>query len=262
MTLKSEYGGQMMSRIFLSLLVATVAFANTTVDAQSLCPNEEILIFGSTYGYTTVGCKKDGKECGKVASSTIVFYPNKVSNTGCADAPNCQACAAKLPKADAKAKGNFVYGGRQIFLDTTNGVSKLERLQFAMVEGDKSDTHYAVFEVSVVYNLKGKDPIFFACPIALQLPSDPGIPDPLRAVNKTVEGETQLIVADGDKKTSFKIVESQGSFGVVNTKLLRRLDENPVPPAIVPVEKGASSKSTPARPTPAKRKRATPVEDK
>ena len=258
----------MMSRIFLSLLVVvTFACTSNSVFAQAVCPNQEILIFGSAYGYTTTVCKKNGMDCGKTASSTIVFYNNKVSKTGCADAPNCQTCSAKLPKADAKAKGNFVYSGRQIFLDTTNGVSKLDNLQFAMVEGDKSDTHYAVFEVSVVYNLEGSDPIFFACPIALQLPGDPGIPNPLKAANKTVEGETHLIVADGDKKKSFKIVDSRGSFGVVNTKLLRKLDKNPVPPAVVPAEKRASSETTPARPTPArptpaKRKRVTPVEDK
>lgn len=245
-----------MSRILLSLLVSTIALTSTTY-AQSVCPNEEILIFGSAYGYTTTVCSKDGKNCGQAASSTIVFYHDKVSKTGCADAPNCDSCASKLPKSDAKAEGNFVYAGRQIFLDTTDGISKLDNLQFAMVEGDKSDTHYAVFEVSVVYNLKGKDPAFFACPIALQLPGDPGIPSPLRAVDKTVEGETQLIVTDDGKETSYKIVESRGKHGVVKTKLLRTLDKNPVPPAAKPAAKRALSKPTPAKP-----RRVTPVEDK
>ena len=253
----------MISRILLSLLLVAIALTSTTACGQTVCPNEEILIFGSAFGYTTTLCNKDGKKCEKTASSTIVFYHDKIAKTGCAKAPNCESCAAKLPKSDAKAKGNFVYGGRQIFLDTTDGVSKLGNLQFAMVEGDRSDTHYAVFEVSVVYNLEGKDPVFFACPIALQLPGDPGIPDPLSAVNKTVEGETQLIVTDGKKETSFKIVESRGSFGVVKTKLLRTLDKNPVPPAPKPAKRALSKRPTPAKPTPAKpRRRVTPVEDK
>ena len=132
------------------------------------------------------------------------------------------------------------------------------------VEGDKSDTHYAVFEISVAYNLKGKDPIYFACPIALQLPGDPAIPGPLEAANKTVEGETHLIVTDPEskKEKSFKIVEAQGNNGIIKTKLMRTLEKNPVPPA-KPAAKARPTKASPKRkPTPAKRRRVTPVEDK
>lgn len=253
----------MMSRILLLMLASAVALTTTTAYSQTECPKEEILIFGSVYGYTTSICNKSGKKCSDSASPTIVFHRNKVAKVGCADAPNCGTCASKLPKA-AAAKGNFVYGGRQIFLDTTDGVSKLESLQFAMVEGDKSDTHYAVFEISVVYNLEGKDPTYFACPIAMQLPGDPAIPGPLEAANKTVEGETHLIVTDPEtkKEKSYKIIEAQGNHGIIKTKLLRTLDKNPVP-AAKPAAKARPTKAAPKRkPTPAKRRRATPVEDK
>lgn len=244
-----------MSRIFMALLVAIFALICSNAGAQSVCPNQEILIFGSAYGYTTSVCAKNGKECGQSASSTIVFFPNKVTKAGCAKAPNCDSCATKLPASNGKSKGNFVYGGRQIFLDTTNGVSQIDNLQFAMVPGDKSDTHYAIFEVSVVYSLEGKKPVYFACPIAIQLPGDPGIPDPLEGASKSVEGETRLVVKDGEKERGFKIVEAQGNMGVVKTKLLRTLDKNPIP-----ADTNASAK--PSVPTPAKPKRPTPVEDK
>lgn len=256
-----------MSRILLltlaSAVTLTVAFSTSSAYSQSECPKEEILIFGSVYGYSTSICNKSGKECSESASTTILFNRNKIRELGCADAPNCGSCASKTPMA--AAKGNFVYHGRQIFLDTTDGVSKLESLQFAMVEGDKSDTHYAVFELSVAYNLKGKDPIYFTCPIALQLPGDPAIPGPLEAANKTVEGETHLIVTDPETKKdkSYKIVESRGNQGVIKTKLMRKLDKNPVPPTAKPTTKAKPTKPSPKRtPTPAKRKQVTPVEDK
>jgi len=234
----------MLPRIFLTLLASTMALASTTLDAQSVCPNEEIIVFGSVYGYTTTVCDKNEKnKCVKKPSSTIVFYQSQISKPGCAKWPKCDNCQEKLPTADPKAKGNFIYGGRQIFLDTSNGISKLDHLSFAMIEGDKSDTHFAIFEISVVYNLDGIKPFFFAVPIAIQLPGDPGIPDPLLAANKTVDGETQLVVSDGDKKKNYKIVESRGNYGVINTKLLRKLDKNPVPPAAKPV----------AKPTPVKK---------
>lgn len=256
-----------MSRIFLFFLAAAFVFASTTtVHAQALCPKEEIIIFGSAYGYTTTVCNKSGKDCSVAPSSTIVFYQNQVVNVGCARKPNCNSCATNVPQADPKASGNFVYSGRQIFLDTTAGVSKLGNLEFAIVEGDKSDTHYAIFDISVAYLQKDKDPIYFAVPIALQLPSDPGIPGELEAANKTVEGETHLIVTDEEtkKERSFKIVDSRGSYGIVKTKLLRMLEKNPVPPAPPIAKPGAASKPATAasRPTPAIRKRPTPVEDK
>jgi len=254
----------MLSRIIFSLLSLTIALTSTAAYAQSVCPNEEIIIFGSAYGYTTAVCNKKGKECSQSPSSTIVFYQNKIDKAGCADAPNCNTCAGKLPKSDARAKGNFIYGGRQIFLDTTNGISKLEDLQFAMVQGDRSDTHYAIFEVSAIYNLKGKDPTYFACPIALQLPGDPGIPNPHSAAHKSVGGESQLIVNEDGKEKSYKIVESRGNHGVVETKLMRTLDKNPIPPAAKPAPakptqaKPSAAKSTQAKPSPAKPAQAKP----
>ena len=75
-----KYSGVKMSRILFSLFtVATLAVCASPALAQTTCPYKEILIFGSSYGYSAITSSKSGEGCDEKASGAVLFYPNKVT---------------------------------------------------------------------------------------------------------------------------------------------------------------------------------------
>jgi len=245
----------MIRFLFSTLVAATLFFASPFAHAQQHCPKEEILIFGSAYFYSTTICNEGEKGCTQSASPIILVYPKKIEKTGCMTAPNCGYCRTEFEKGKSDPKKpNYVYGGRQIFADTTDGVSRLKNLGFAKIQGDKSDTHFALIDIVVTYIQKGKPNKYYSTPIAFQLPGNPGIAEELEAEAKSVGGEKHLIVTDAKTKKplSYKIVVADGKRGVVATKLAPFVATDPMPEKKKPATK-QKAKPTP-RPEPAKRK--------
>ena len=223
-----------MSRVLLSFATVAILFLSTSAahGQKTVCPKKEIIIFGSSYAYSTVVCSKDGENCSEEKSAAILFYPQKVTKLGHKDAPDCNECktaqAAMTPPKGALK--NYVYRGRQIFVDTTNGISKLKSLGFARVTGDKSDTYFAVFEIRVAYTIDEKTE-YYMSPVALQLIGNPGIPEISEATQKTENNQSVLEVTNAETKEtmSYNIVVEAGAHGAVMQPLSAFTDKDPMP---------------------------------
>lgn len=252
-----------MSRILLSITTIAALFVSASIaNAQSTCPKNEIMIFGSAYGYSAMVCNKNGKDCAPAPSGAILFYGQKVTKTGCGDAAACDTCKTPLAKMDsAKAeKKNWVYRGRQIFLDTTNGVSKLKSLGFARVTEEKADTYFAIFEIRVAYKMNDQTK-YYLTPVAIQLIGNPGIPGILEATQKMANSAPVLEVMDTkSKKTkNYNVAVQAGNHGVILQPLSVFKDQDPMPDAAGSDTKGSATKGSATKPAAGSGTKPTPA---
>jgi hypothetical protein len=239
--------------VAIALLIAPSAFGQTSV-----CPKDEVLQFGNLFGYSTMVCKKEGEKCGNANSDVFFFYVNRVNNLGCGFLKDCGKC--RTPQtANGNLAGRPSYYryahnfniNRQnnvnsgVFLDSTKGISKTNGLEFAATEVNKSKTYYAIFNVSVKYQLPKSEKVeYLSCPVALQLAVKPPVTDILDA---KLERTKLKVTGTDDKETEFALI-LQDSSGQVYLKsdLLKRGATETIPDPAPKKKEDAKKEPAPA----------------
>ncbi|MEM7782131.1 MAG: hypothetical protein AAF939_05175 [Planctomycetota bacterium] len=208
---------------------------------QTICPKNEILQFGNLFGYSTVVCKKDKDgQCATENSDLIFFYINRVNDMGCGFGKKCDGCKTNQVsiKPLSRTASYFAYQhnyniNRQnninngVFLDATSGISKTADFQFAKAGEDKAAKFFAIFQISVKYQLPGTDKIeYLTGPAALQLAVEPPVSEYLEA---TVEG-ANLRVTDGDASKDYGLILRDNANQVfLKSPLIQRTNKDPLP---------------------------------